>query len=322
MSAEETISSPTIAGFWKRLIAFAVDVLLLSLVGVALGFLFADQFANLGPWGRIVGFFVAALYFGIMNSRLAGGQTVGKRLCKIKVAASTGEPLSLTMSMLRFVPLGIPWFLNNAQFDETMFQPFWMSTLGIAIFGIGLSIIYLYVFNRATRQSLHDLLVNSYVVRTDAIGPLTAAPLWRVHSAVCAGFIVVAGIAPYFVRELAVSEPFASMLSIVVAVNKEPWVQSAKVTKGKTFSASEDMTRRESSFLNITAYSKDADVANAGRAKQLVRVALAIDNSARDVDQIRVNLVHGYDIGIASTWRSHSYAQAPAEWLVQAGPSE
>jgi len=65
---------------------------------------------------------------------------------------------------------------------------------------------YLLLFNRRTRQSLHDLLAGSYVVRRGHDGPVPVAPPWRGHVAgiaVCLVAVTVAFPVPYrWAREL------------------------------------------------------------------------------------------------------------------------
>jgi len=317
MSTNQPSDVQPIAGFWRRLGAFFLDCLLLGAIGVAVGFLLAEEIVRLGPWGRLLGFFVALAYFGALNSKLTGGQTLGKRLLKIKVVAMEGMPLSVPRSFLRFLPLGAPWFLNNAQFSEPMLFSFWGYVLSIAIFGLGLSIIYLYVFNRKSRQSLHDLLVGSYVVSAGATGPVAAPAIWQAHLAVCALLVVASSIAPYFTKDLAAGEPFVSLMTTYRAVNSEPWVVHANVTKGKTFMTTTDTGQSTTTYLTITAYSHDSDIGNVERAKQLATLALSADSSARSLDIIQVTLVYGYDIGIASSWQSQNHAHPPAEWLAQ-----
>jgi uncharacterized RDD family membrane protein YckC len=294
-----------------------LDCLLLGAIGVSVGFFLADEFVRLGPWGRLLGFLVAMAYFGTLNSRLTGGQTLGKRLLKIKVVAKDGTPLTVQESFLRFLPLGVPWFLNNAQFSESMLFSSWVYGLSIAVFGLGLSVVYLYVFNRKSRQSLHDLLVGSYVVPAEATGPVASAAPWPLHLAVCVLLVVVSGITPYFTKNLAAREPFASLVSVLRAVSSEPWVIHALVNKGKSFMATTDKGKSTTTYLRITAYSKDPDIKDAARAKQLAKIALSVDSSAGSLDIIQVTLVYGYDIGIASSWRSQNSAHSPAEWLAQ-----
>ena len=317
MTTEPPSNDLVIARFWARLGAFFVDGLILGAVGVVAGFFLEEQFVQLGPWGRLLGFAIALPYFGTLNSRLAGGQTLGKRLLKIKVVASDGTSLSAPRAFVRFLPLGVPWFVNNAQFCESVMLSAWMYVLSVAIFGIGLSVVYLYLFNRRSRQSLHDLIVGSYVVSSQATGAVTAPAPWRAHLAVCGVLILGAAAAPHFAKNLAVSEPFASLMDVYRQVSSQPWVVSAKVNKGQAYFSSSAKSEHTTTYLNITAYTRDPDVANAERAKQLARLALSTDNAAKALDVIQVTLVYGYDIGIASSWRSQNHAHSPAEWLAQ-----
>ena len=317
MSTNQSSDVRAIAGFWRRLGAFCLDCLLLAAIGLAVGFFLTDEFVRLGPWGRLLGFSVALTYFGTLNSVLMGGQTLGKRLLKIKVVAKNGTPLSVPKSFLRFLPLGAPWFLNNAQFSDSVLFSSWLYVLSVAVFGIGLSIIYLYVFNRKSRQSLHDLMVGSYVVSTEANGPVVAPAVWQGHLTVCALLVVASGITPYFTKGLAASEPFASLMNVYRTVNSEPWVVYAKINEGQRFMATTGKAQSTTTYLSITAYSKDPDIGNAQRAKQLATLALSADGSAGSLNVIQVTLVYGYDIGIASSWRSKTHAHSPAEWLVQ-----
>ena len=191
MTTPDTPSIParTIAGFWRRVFAFFIDALLLGVLGAVAGWPLGDEFARLGPWGRAVGFAVALIYFGAANSRLTGGQTLGKHLCKIKVVDRSGSPISVSKAVLRFLPLGAVWFLNNMQLPGAALSSIWLCLVSIAVFGIGLSILYFYIFNRKSRQSLHDLLVGSYVVSAEASRPVPASAPWIVHVVVFAGLI-------------------------------------------------------------------------------------------------------------------------------------
>lgn len=316
MSPDPSSSTRTIAGFWRRLGAFFLDCVLLGAIGASAGFFLIDEFVRLGAWGRLLGFCVALTYFGLLNSRLSGGQTLGKRLLKIKVVGKDGQPLAIPRSLLRFLPLGAPWFLNNAQFSDSVLLSPWVYVLSVAIFGIGLSVVYLYIFNRASRQSLHDIMVGSYVVPVASAGPVQAPIPSRVHLGVCVVLIVASGVTPYFTKGLANSEPFLSLLNIQHSVGSEPWVIHAKVRKG-TSTRFTDQGKNTSTYLNVTAYLKDSNIESAQRAKQLATLALSADSTARTLNIVQVTLVYGYDIGIASVWHSQNHAHTPAEWLAQ-----
>jgi uncharacterized RDD family membrane protein YckC len=91
--ADCAAAKAVISGFWRRLLAFIFDGVLLGLVGVILGLLLFDSLARLGGWGRLIGFCHALVYFGVLNSAIGGGQTIGKRIMKIQVVDRTGHPM-------------------------------------------------------------------------------------------------------------------------------------------------------------------------------------------------------------------------------------
>jgi len=90
-----------IAGLWRRLAALVIDGLTLGVPALLLGLTLFHWASSLGRAGRLIGFVVALLYFGVLNSRFGGGQTLGKRLLGIRVADRAGAPLSPMRSFLR-----------------------------------------------------------------------------------------------------------------------------------------------------------------------------------------------------------------------------
>ena len=302
------------SGFWRRLAAFLVDCSILGMVGLATGLILTNQFASMGAWGRLVGFFVALLYFGFFNSEHTDGQTPGKRLFKIKVVSTDGAPLSMARAVLRFMPIGIPWFLNNLPLSGQALFSFWITLLSVAVFGIGLSVIYLSIFNRQFRQSAHDLLVGSCVTFANGSGPVEPTQVWRMHLAACCGFLVLSAAGPMYTSHIATSEPFPTLLNITRSAEREPWVDHVQVNLGRSIVSSSSDGKSSTTFYNIAAYSSDNDIDNAGRAKRLAMLALSANTAVADATLIRVTLVHGYDIGIAKSWRARTFAHSPSEW--------
>lgn len=303
-----------IAGFWRRVAALAVDVAILGVIGFMIGLLLAQELVVLGPWGRLVGFSIAMAYFGLFNSWLSGGQTPGKRLLKVKVVTREGSLLSVPRACLRFVPLGLPWFLNGAKFPESVLTSYWLYVISVVVFGLGLSVVYLYIFNRRSRQSVHDLLVGSYVVSAQGAGPVVTDAVWRPHLTICVALLLLSGMAPYLGAKLADKEPYASLSNIQQTVMSEPGVVYAGVTKGHRVHLSGQGERSEQSFVMINAYVWAPLVQDEVRATRLARSAMAADSSATDVDFIQVTLIREYDIGIASWRESLTSAHSPAEW--------
>jgi uncharacterized RDD family membrane protein YckC len=191
--ADKAPAQAVISGFWRRLVAFILDGLLLGLVGVILGLLWFDPLARLGGWGRLLGFCVSLVYFGVLNSAIGGGQTLGKGTMKIQVVDRSGHSISPGRSFLRYTVLGAPYFLNHLLIPPNVA----MSPIGLAVgfilFGFGGAIVYLYMFNRRTRQSLHDLVAGTFVTRTSPPGQI-AGSIWRPHLvAVGVWFMAVIG---------------------------------------------------------------------------------------------------------------------------------
>jgi len=147
---------------------------------MGLGLSFWNYFVEMGVWGRLLGFLFAGVYFSILNSDISGGQTVGKRIVGIKVVNKDNKTLSFTKSVLRYAVLGIPFFLNGARIPYDTTMPV-VVIIGLIVFGVGLSIIYLFLFNRHTRRSLHDLTAGSYVVRKSCNAGIGNGGLWKGH---------------------------------------------------------------------------------------------------------------------------------------------
>ncbi|MDY6867802.1 MAG: RDD family protein [Chloroflexota bacterium] len=141
-----------ICGFWRRIGALVVDIIILGVVGFGLGLVFGELFIDLGSWGRLVGFGIALLYFGLLNSSVGNGQTLGKRLLSIRVVDEGNNTIGLPRSFARYFVLGLPLFLNGIHVGGGAIS-YLVYPLSIIIFGGGLAIVYLYVFNRVTRRS-------------------------------------------------------------------------------------------------------------------------------------------------------------------------
>jgi uncharacterized RDD family membrane protein YckC len=90
-----------IASFWRRLGVFVLDSIILGVAGFVLAIPFFSILSKLGPYGRLVGIFLALPYYAILNSKIGGGQTLGKRILDIQVVNAGGRTISLATSLLR-----------------------------------------------------------------------------------------------------------------------------------------------------------------------------------------------------------------------------
>jgi len=299
------------AGVRRRVAAFMVDSLVLGVVGWALGLALFDVFVRMGPWGRCVGFVVALAYF-VGQESAPGGQSPGKRLLRIRVVDAQGRSLRPARGAVRFAVLGVPWFLSGAAIPMKLA----MAAGGVpfALVGAGglAALAYLLVFNRRTRQSLHDLAVGAFVVRAAADAPRVPGHVraWRGHVAIAAVLALLAGVFPLWLS----ARPLpADLLALDLRLSARPELESVGVSEqvSTRFGLAGAGTQRVLLIRATIAAPLDDDVPLSVR---LAGIALDTYAAARQQDRISVQLAHGFDIGIAAQWRANELALTPAQW--------
>ena len=301
-----------ISGFWRRIGAFAIDTIILGIIGIGLGLVLEKQFVQLGGWGRFVGFFIALFYFGVLNSRVFDGQTVGKKLVKIRVVDGANKSIDLSRSFARYSVLGVPFFLNGAQFTNDAMTSFLIYPISLLIFGGLLSVVYLYIFNRVTRQSLHDLVVGTYVVNSGSERSAVRA-FWRPHLVVVAILFLASAILPVYTSKLAQNQPLNDLLLAQAALSEHPSVNYVGVSSGTSTRTSASDGTKTTTYLSARAFLKNNAVSDTELAKQLAATLANSHSDSRQIDVIQIVLTYGYDIGIASSWTNYSHTYSPAD---------
>lgn len=322
MQTAPPLPGAVLAGFWRRWAAFLVDGVVLGAVGWLLGWLLFDQLAALGAWGRLVGFAVMLAYFGVMDSRLCHGQSLGKRWLGIEVVGQDGDFLSPARATLRAGVVGMPWFLNGAMLPAGLSLSWFGAALSLLVFGVGLGLVYLIVFNRRTRQSLHDLAVGSHVERSDSPwhAPWTLVT-WRGHYVVLGAIAALAMAAPLALPRLLDRQPLAEVIATQTAMARAPAVEFAAVVYGTEYLGMAS-DRSGLSYISVRAAMKTRPADFKRTADELARRLLAVAPSASSHDRLAINVVYGYDIGIASGWSSYGVTHSPAEWKARLAPAE
>lgn len=308
----EEVQQKWICGFWRRIGSLVIDTLLLGVLGYVLGVFLEDTFVQLGAWGRLIGFAISIAYFGIMNSAVANGQTVGKKLLRIRVVDKSNSAISLPKSVLRYSFLAVPFSLNGAQITNEVLLSYLIYPLSFIIFGGLLSISYLYVCNRVTRQSLHDLVVGTFVVNEQAASE-ELPPIWKPHLAVVAGIFVVATLVPVFTSGLVQTEPFKGLIATQQAINSNEAVKYAGVMEGSTTSTSSNSGTTTTTYVSTQAFLYKNNVDDTAIAKELAQTIVNTYPDSLNKSLIQVTLTYGYDIGIASSWNSYSHSFNPKE---------
>jgi uncharacterized RDD family membrane protein YckC len=277
----------------------------------------------LGQAGRLIGFVVALLYFGLLNSRFGGGQTFGKRLLGIRVIDRAGDALSPMRSVLRSLVIVIPYFLNGLWFDvdpaSTGPLAYLLGALLVfVVFGGGGAIVYLFMFNRRTRQSLHDLAVGSFVVR----GPPPVAPIGvfipRLHLIVIGCWLALALIAPgvgiWAVHESGLTESLKPLGELQSAIKTQLGVRQVRATMGSTSTVGVQAGSSTTSYLQIDA---QPDASHEDLVTLTTLIAGAVLDLHPDLlgkQLLIVRVERGFDLAIARWSQSYRETHDAAAW--------
>lgn len=267
---------------------------------------------RMGGWERWIGFAIALLYFAPLNSRLGGGQTIGKRALQIRVVSKTGALLSLGRSGARSTVLMLPYFLNGMPIPIAFLNAAGSALFSVIVFGGGLAIPYLIVFNARTRQSLHDLAVGSYVVRTGSEAAEKPG-MWAGHYVFVAVILTLTGVAPLLLGSFVKDWVPKGITLAYEAMLHEPEVASAQVVAGQTAfwgTNGQSVTRGVTASVRLNRRIQDHE-AEAGK---LVRILFDKYPDAGTKDFITILLAEGYDLGISSWFFRQGYNYSPEQW--------
>lgn len=298
-----------ISGVWRRVGALVVDTVVLGITGAALGLVFANQFMAMGNKAQLAGFTIALAYFSVLNSGIGKGQTLGKRLFNIRVVNRANQYISWARAVVRYAILAVPYAVSDI---TTLANPNpTISSYVLSVIGLGgtLAIVYLIVFNRGTRQSLHDILTGTYVVYADA-SPQPVKDVWRTHYIVVAILLSIALFAPKLTGILAEREPFKELFSLRLLIVEQPEIKNAAITINHTVFTDQG-ERQGQTFVDVEAFVLSKVFANEQVAFQIAEIMHNSYSEAEEVEAYRVVLTYGYDMGIWSYWVNRNFTYTP-----------
>jgi uncharacterized RDD family membrane protein YckC len=207
-----------------------IDAVLLIVVSGILIALMGPYALRLGPWGRLVGFAIGTIYLGLLNSRLGGGQTIGKVMAGTRVVGRDGRPIAVGRSFARAAILSFILTLSNVNphIERRADRPYFgvgleyniHSIIPIPVFGsllwalaIGglFLIVYGYIVNARTRQGPHDLSLRTYVVEAKGVDGASAPRGITAHRNVAVGCAAIAALGG-----LLIGLGMASLMSVVM----------------------------------------------------------------------------------------------------------
>jgi uncharacterized RDD family membrane protein YckC len=149
-----------------RILAFLVDYGLFLITGTAIyfGFEFTNNHSTLAHLLTSVG--IGTTYFTLGNSKFCKGQTVGKKLFRIRVVDGHGKYISLVRSFTRSLPIVLLMnsyeIMHYAVIEQSDLYQLSFLTLTTILIGT----IY-FPLIKLDRQGLHDILTYSQVIPRD-----------------------------------------------------------------------------------------------------------------------------------------------------------
>jgi uncharacterized RDD family membrane protein YckC len=303
----------SVASVWRRTFAFLVDLLIVGIAASILALPFFDALSRLGAWGPLLGFCLSLAYFALFDSSIGKGQTLGKRLLHVQVVDVNGNSISFPKSLLRYSLFGIPYFLNGLPLPITR-TPLAVSTLiSFTVIPLGGANFYLMLFNRHTRQGIHDLAVGSYVADADELGAVRTEPIWPMHWAILGSLALILFLGALFLdNRLETWGSFPQLLSDLRIVEAMKGVQRGSVQDLTNWNNGEN-----NKILVITAYFGGQSADQEAFADRIASSILQQDPTAQNFDVLRVNIVRAYDLGIAHASYSRYFQHTPAEWKVR-----
>jgi uncharacterized RDD family membrane protein YckC len=323
--AETPPSGRKIGGLWRRFRALVVDWLILLVFGIGLGAALFDEFCRIGPWGRLVGFFIALVYFAAYDSRTGEGQTFGKQWLKLRVVDAQGNTISFGKSLARYAIFAVPFFLYGLPLPSTSMTEAIAILLFTSVFGVGGSTLYLLIFNRATGQGLHDLAVGSFVVRAKDSGPVRARPIWKMHWAVV-GLIFVLAIAMGALTvalndQQTDSMPFASYPELMQDSRLAQQVVGAQAVNSSDSISHDLIGGGTKKILILTVFWRGKGGDMEASADQVAKLILMNDKKIQGFDSLRIVFRRDFDLGFAYGALNWSYERTLSEWRQRVLPA-
>ena len=298
----------------RRFFAFLIDSLIIALFGKLLGLLLGDFFIELGNLGKIVGFIVVLFYFGIGNSKILNGQTVAKKLLKIRVVDKSSEAISVPKSFLRALPFAAYILLNGLPVSDSA-DLYPSLILGTILFSIPVLESFFAIVNNKSLQSLHDMIAKTFVVSVKSEGNIniTNQKVFFYAGAALPILILIvtlAGSATVSNKLIYVTD----MQKIISVASHELPISSISMYRNKTTTTSLNGETTQVKLIEVTAAKINKDENDTLLAMKIAKVIFDSGFKFEDGETLSVTIIYGYDIGIASSYVSSKFNDSIENW--------
>jgi len=286
----------------KRLIALFVDFIILGITGYVSGLLFEDFYVSLGRYGTLVGSTITIIYFSVLQSKLGGGQTLGKVVVGAKVTDLKGEYLTFGKSFLRSFILFFP-IMNMEIFAVGNGMLVIMMLLMFTTFAS----LYFILVNRS-RRCLHDILVSSIVINENVtefeINDSNDRSLKKIIPLAVFATIII-GISfyqfstePSYNKLLDVKEQIENIEGVIT-------VNEVKSSMKTYYNTDEPSTTYSSIKVTVRIDNKEEALnSNSHYFNKFYKIIKTEIPESQNMDGVSITLFYGYNIAIASKSRS------------------
>ena len=304
------LASRAISGFWRRLFAFVLDAIITAIPCGVLGFSFYSFFSTSVTTGTVIGFIISLGYFAVLGSWISEGQTLGQRIVHIAVVDRNGNFISIGRSFVRYLILLTPILISSTILPSAVGSGT-KTAIDWALSTAEGAILYLYLFNRPSRQSLHDLATGTYVVDSRTTGSIDTPKFSYGHAVFFGELLLIFVVVSALIR----SSPnpsgfFQEGSSVITAVAKSGKVRTVSASLQKDWHGGEvDNT------LLITVEWKGKPEPRERAAVEIVDLVLKADPQANNDDFISVVFHEGISIGFANLKNDRIVSHSPADWL-------
>ncbi len=306
-----------VAPIWRRIVAWVIDAALIALLAQLAGLTLREFLFQAGPYGRFFGIAAALAYFGLLDSRLGNGQTLGKRLLRIAVRDSHNQPIGIVRAILRDAVFVLPFFMNAWALPLLRELPILAAVATTIEFGVGAAIVYTAIVNFRNGQALQDMLLGTHVVALRAKRIAAYAPVKRTHWYVAAALIVLpflyGMIQPIFQPSLAAVPGFQALQQVHETLVADPRFFSASVSTQSVVTTANKPAR----MLAVEVWYTGALPNPQQRADILSSIAPVVLKQGQAIgnyDYLRISVRSQYDLGIAEGDITGSDTQTMDVW--------
>lgn len=309
---ENEDKTPKLATRRDRLFAFAIDMFILRQALALSALAFGDFYARLNSWGRVLGALITLFYFGLGESKLFGGQTLGKLAMGIRVADKSSEGISVQKSFFRSLWLFLRFALDDPSFSSSKYILI-LFLEGLVLYSISFLEVYFFIVNRSTRQSLHDLIAGTFVIEAESKGEIAFVNKKRAvyGSFVLVGFVFFGALC---ITLAAQKFGFDQSLKVQSQIQEALPVYSTSIRNRKTKREGSDGTESGKKLSVRTCLKNNADDKKAV-AREIAKIISESGLASEDESCSLKICYDGYDLGIAESYDTESYYAGNIEQL-------